>query len=202
MNNTYLDVDKMRIEVAILQEEIYAFEPGYGKFKIPTVMTQDVVARVNSSSSNIINKRNGNLGSSSVNIDNYIQLFVPLEYTFDYGAEKIPKGTKFLVAFIGANVNDGKIIGRYDESTNNVNEIIANWVIKIIKLDDREQKIINYSDEEDAKIRGDYTAKYTSLQEILGQNYNTLDSAISALSSSVETKINNLNTTLNNKYKY
>ena len=76
MNNTYLDVDKMRIEVAILQEEIYAFEPGYGKFKIPTIMTQDVVARVNSSSSNIINKRNGNLGSSTVNIDNYIQLFV------------------------------------------------------------------------------------------------------------------------------
>ena len=26
----------------------------------------------------------------------------------------IPKGTRFIVAYIGANVNDIKIIGRYD----------------------------------------------------------------------------------------
>ena len=44
----------------------------------------------------------------------YKKLKVPKEYTYFYEGDVMPAGTKFIVAFIGGNINDIKIIGRYD----------------------------------------------------------------------------------------
>lgn len=110
----YLDTDRMRIEIAVLQEDLDAKKAGWAKFVIPVIMTQDTVLRYTVSNTNILNKRNTTLSSSSVNIENMIDLYVPQEYTYFSGVDIIPAGTKFLVCFVGANVNDAKIIGRYD----------------------------------------------------------------------------------------
>ena len=47
-------------------------------------------------------------------MENTIEIKIPLEYTYFYDGYVIPAGTRFIVAYIGANVNDIKIIGRYD----------------------------------------------------------------------------------------
>ena len=109
-------LDNLRIEIAVLQHDIYAFSNTRARFKIPVVMTEDIVANLSISGNNIVNKTHGNMGSSSISINNTIELFVPIEYTSTMGVDIIPKGTKFIVAFVGANVNDAKIIGRYEES--------------------------------------------------------------------------------------
>ena len=118
MNN--LNIDHLRIEIAYLQEEILSSDPPKrAKFKIPVIMTEDRVTSLKTSNKNILNRSNGNISGSPINLDNTIELEVPLEYTFFYGAEKIPKDTRFLVTFVGGNVNDIKIIGRYDSAVSN-----------------------------------------------------------------------------------
>lgn len=116
MDMNYFENDRLRTEIAILQEDILAIAPGTAKFKIPAIMTEDVVAHISTGNKNILNKRNGNLSASAVNVKNTISLKVPLEYTYFYGSEIVPAGTRFIVAFIGANINDIKIIGRYDHN--------------------------------------------------------------------------------------
>ena len=118
MNN--LNIDHLRIEIAYLQEEILSSDPPKrAKFKIPVIMTEDRVTSLKTSNKNILNRSNGNISGSPINLDNTIELEVPLEYTFFYAAEKIPKETRFLVTFVGGNVNDIKIIGRYDSAVSN-----------------------------------------------------------------------------------
>lgn len=114
MNLNSFDFDRLRIEIAILQEDVLAKNPGVAKFKIPVIITEDTVSHIETSNSNIINRRNGNLSSSSINIENTIKLKIPTEFTYFYGKEIVPAGTRFLVAFVGGNINDIKIISRYD----------------------------------------------------------------------------------------
>lgn len=121
MNIGGLNIDGLRIEIAVLQEDIPANNPGTAKFKIPVLMTEDTVSHITASGSkNIINRRNGNISGFTVNIENTISLRIPLEYTYFYGKEIVPAGTKFLVVFVGANVNDIRIIGRYDFSDRDI----------------------------------------------------------------------------------
>ena len=118
MNN--LNIDHLRIEIAYLQEEIESSNPPRtAKFKIPVIMTENRVTSLKTSNKNILDRSNGNISGAPINLDNTIELEVPLEYTFFYGAEKIPKDTRFLVTFVGGNVNDIKIIGRYDSAVSN-----------------------------------------------------------------------------------
>ena len=108
MNN--LNIDHLRIEIAYLQEEILSSDPPKrAKFKIPVIMTEDRVTSLKTSNKNILNRSNGNISGSPINLDNTIELEVPLEYTFFYGAEKIPKDTRFLVTFVGGNVNSNML---------------------------------------------------------------------------------------------
>lgn len=109
-----LDIDGLRIEIAILLEDIPKKEIE-AKFKIPVLMTEDTISHITSSGSkNVINKRNANISGYSINIQDAISLKVPLEYIYFYNGDIIPAGTKFLVAFVGGNMNDIKIIARYD----------------------------------------------------------------------------------------
>ena len=114
MNINSFNKDNLRLEIAVLQEDIDPKNPGTARFKIPTLLTEDTIASIQTANTNIKNKVNGNLNTSSVNIENTIDIKVPLEYTYFYDGYVIPKDTRFIVAYIGANVNDIKIIGRYD----------------------------------------------------------------------------------------
>ena len=108
------DPDRMRIEIAILQDDLDAKKAGWARFKIPVIMTEDRVARFMTNNSNIVNKRNANLARAYIDIENTTELYVPQEFTYFAGVDVIPRGTRFLVCFVGGNVNDAKIIGRYD----------------------------------------------------------------------------------------
>ena len=113
-NGGFIDLDDLRMEIAFLLEDIDANNPGIAKFSIPVLSTEDNTGTYITNNNNIINDIKGNSAVAVVKIDNYIELRVPKEYTVFYGADTIPAGTRFIVAFIGGNVNDIKIIGRYD----------------------------------------------------------------------------------------
>ena len=114
MNINSFNKDNLRLEIAVLQEDRDPKNPGTARFKIPTLLTEDTIVSIQTTNTNIRNKVNGNLNTSGVNIENTIDIKVPLEYTYFYDGYIIPEGTRFIVAYIGANVNDIKIIGRYD----------------------------------------------------------------------------------------
>ena len=134
---SYLEHDNLRIEYAVLQEEIQAFIPTYAKFKVPSVMEE-----------------NNSIGDDSSE-DIYIELYVPYEYTFAWGDEYIPEGTRFLVASIGANINDMRIIGRYDRNIEvpNPSHKLAQYIIQLIMLKEREQAIFDFTYDNDTRIR-------------------------------------------------
>lgn len=106
MNNNNLNIDYLRIEIAILQEDVPSANPGRAKFKIPTIITENF--------SNMMNMRTNIMAGSTINIEDTITLNIPTEYTYFYGSDIVPAGTRFLVSFVGGNVNDIRIIGRYD----------------------------------------------------------------------------------------
>ena len=114
-SNNAVNLDYMRIEIATLLEPVKLKNPVKGKFKIPVIMTKDDVTTISTSTRNISNKSPGAARSSSIKSNNYIEIDIPMCFRFFFNdKKKIPKDTKFLVAFIGANVNDAKIIGIYD----------------------------------------------------------------------------------------
>lgn len=124
--------DELKIEIAYLQEDISSTKPTTAKFKIPTLVNSDQIDTIyNISNGNIINKSNGMLNTSYLNMDSTIDLYVPIEYIIFYGEDIIPAGTRFLVSFIAGNINDIKIIGRYDNSDKSNN--IIEYLKKLLK---------------------------------------------------------------------
>lgn len=112
-----LDKERLRIEIAVLQENVPANNPGTAKFKIPVLITENIVGHINLFN-NTINKKTGK--GTPVHAEDTVKLRIPLEYTYFYGEKVVPAGTKFIIAFVGANTNDIKIIGRYDHSSKDV----------------------------------------------------------------------------------
>lgn len=118
----YLDQDSLRVEIAILQDDIQSKNPGEARFVIPVLMGNDGLNAVYVSNRNLINKNSEMV--SAINITEFsdtITLKVPIEYTYFYGSDIVPKGTRFLIAFVGGNYNDIKIIGRYDDNESPTN---------------------------------------------------------------------------------
>ena len=109
-----INTSYFRTEIAILQEDINSQSPGIHKFKIPILSTEDTVGTVYTPMNNRANKNILKSTVAKTVFDNTINLRVPKEHTVFYGADIIPKGTRFIVTFVGGNVNDIKIIGRYD----------------------------------------------------------------------------------------
>lgn len=113
--SNYTPSNTLRLEIAFSQQVIDAHNPGYVDFIIPTLVPDVLNTRAYTPNYNISNKNavsTRSIGTTSIN--NLIRLKVPREYTEWYGADTIPIGTRFIVAFIGGNINDIKIIGRYD----------------------------------------------------------------------------------------
>lgn len=194
----------LRIEIAILQEELDAFVPKTAKFRIPCLMTENIVSNYSTSGANIVNRRNGNLGASTVSVNNTVELYVPYEFTFAYGDRTIPKDTKFIIAFIGANINDAKVIGRYNESKNaTISTNLSEYIKEIILLDKRLQEVIIHSDQEDNKIREYLDLQLIEVGESITNLSNTLSgdisSAVSAAKADITRDINNLRTSLETK---
>lgn len=117
-NSNYISESGIRIEFAILQESIPAGTFSIGKFKIPTLITATESGTISTSSKSIRNSNMTGTYSSSLHSSDIIKIPVPMEYTFFWGADGIvPAGTRFLVAYVGANVNEIAIIGRFDRGT-------------------------------------------------------------------------------------
>ena len=176
MNN--LDINHLRIEIAYLQEEIEsANPPTKAKFKIPVIMTEDRVTSLVTSNKNILNRSNGNISGSPIHLDNTIELPVPLEYTYFYGADKVPKDTRFLVAFVGANVNDIKIIGRYDSARSNeissltvINNTMSTYNDNVSSINKNYKEINSQNAQilEDLKIIEQYARDLEAVRRELG----------------------------------
>ena len=83
-------------------------------FKIPAIMTGEKVGTVYTPTKNSANKKIYKGTTTKTTFDDEITLKVPLEYTAFFGKRIVPKGTKFIVAFIGGDINNIRIVGRYD----------------------------------------------------------------------------------------
>ena len=113
--NEYVNLTNFRQEIAVLQETINKYDPPKdAKFVIPALMGKlgSTEKTIPNSSSNIKNKTN-NLGISKTTTSNYITLSVPKEYVINYPTKYVPKGTMFIVGFIGGDITSAKIVGRY-----------------------------------------------------------------------------------------
>lgn len=112
-----LDKERLRTEIAILQEDVPSNNPGIAKFKIPILITESINGHISITANTSFGKRSKS-NIISINSEDTIKLRIPTEYTYFYGAKIVPAGTRFIVTFVGANVNDIKIIGRYDYNEN------------------------------------------------------------------------------------
>ena len=85
--NSFMEQQNLQTEVAILQKKILAFKQCYAKLYIPALMGD---------------------------IDDFIDVPMPLHLSVTYGDKVIPKGTKLIIQAVSGNYNDIRIIGFYD----------------------------------------------------------------------------------------
>lgn len=111
---SYGNLDNFRQEIAVLQEEINKYNPpSNAKFIIPALMGNlGSEKTVPNRSSNILNSKN-NLGITKTTTSNYVTLAIPKEFVINYPKKYVPKGTMFIVGFIGGDITSAKIVGRY-----------------------------------------------------------------------------------------
>ena len=94
----------LQLEIAILQKKILSFKPCYAKLKIPALLGND--------------------------IDETVDLPMPLHLSVTYGDIIIPKGTKLLVQTVAGNYNELKIVGFYDKPKSyNFIELLKDYAI-------------------------------------------------------------------------
>ena len=110
----YTESYTLRTEIAILQEDVDAKNPSIHKFSIPALITNNNVNKLYTPTPNIVNKNILKSNTAVTTFDSTIDLRLPKEYTAYSDSDIIPKGTKFIVCFVGGNINDIRIIGRYD----------------------------------------------------------------------------------------
>lgn len=108
------------VHEAVLYETIDKYEEQGVKhpFFIPVLVPLETEEgkTININKSNIYNKDLQWLSTYTMTSERTIDLYLPKYLMMDYPKKYIPKGTKFLVVFVGGNLNNCKIIGRcYDE---------------------------------------------------------------------------------------
>lgn len=89
-----------KIEEAILMEDINKYFPGEAAFRLSSIvpLAEDISAPV--TRSNSANKNN-TFTTNSITTEQNVVLQIPKCITIDYKTKIIPKGTKFLVGFVG-----------------------------------------------------------------------------------------------------
>ena len=98
----YEDVDR--------NEEGDVKHPFFIKALVP--LEKEAGKTININKSNIYNKDRNWLATYSMTSEKTVNLVIPRYLKLDYPNEVIPKGTKFLVTFVGGNLNNCQIIGR------------------------------------------------------------------------------------------
>lgn len=190
--------NNLRIEIAVLQENVEAFKGRLAKFKIPVIMTNDISANIITSNINIVNRRNGNLSASQLNINNTIDLYLPYEHIFTYGEKIVPIGTRFLIAFVGANINDAKIIGRYDQSSSDLAAALSDYIIEIIKLDEREKTIKDKINIDIQTLTSNMNLQFDDIRNAMALSEQSLSAQIDNLRLDDESARNQLKESLEN----
>lgn len=105
-------------EVGIVLEDFKYTSKGkiYIPILTPTMKGDKPIKEKKSkgSTSNIVNY-NAKHGIKDCITSNYVELYVPtyIGYEIKNNKDMILKGTKFIISFIGGEVNDPKIIGLY-----------------------------------------------------------------------------------------
>ena len=125
----------IKIEVAILLEDISSKNNDVAKFRIPTIMNNDDITTVNTSSKNIKNRKTNK--GSKVDITNAIELPIPYHLKLFYGKKKIPKGTEFLVELSNDNIDNSRIIGLYDS------EVVEKYQWNYLQLERKVEALIH-----------------------------------------------------------
>lgn len=104
------------IHEAILYETINKYEnpeskhPFYIKALVP--LESEIGRTINVQRNNIMNKDLTMLSTDTMTSEITLDLFIPKYLINDYPDKYIPKGTKFIVCFIGGNINNCQLIGR------------------------------------------------------------------------------------------
>ena len=104
------------IHEALLYETIDKYEnpdikhPFYIKALVP--LESEVGRTISIQRNNIMNKDLTGLSTNMITSEITLDLYIPKNIIMDYPNKYIPKGTKFLVCFIGGNINNCQLIGR------------------------------------------------------------------------------------------
>jgi hypothetical protein len=104
------------VHEAILYECVDKYEeqglkhPFWIKALVPLETDQGHTININKA--NIYNKDKSWLSTYTMRSEKTIDLCIPKYLMLDFPKKYIPKGTRFLVAFVGGNLNDPQIIGR------------------------------------------------------------------------------------------
>lgn len=110
----YTNLSNFRQELAVLQEEINKYDPPTdAKFTIPALIGDNDSEQTTPNRLNNILNKNNDLGITRITTSNYVTLAVPKEYVINYPTKYVPKGTLFIVGFIGGDITSAKIVGRY-----------------------------------------------------------------------------------------
>lgn len=101
---------------AILYETVNKYEypmvkhPFYIKALVP--FETEVGRTINIQRSKIMNKSLSWLATDTMYSEITLDLYIPRYLLNDFTEKYIPKGTKFLVTFVGGNINNCQLIGR------------------------------------------------------------------------------------------
>ena len=108
-----LNPDYLRLEIATLLKDVPLKSKIVGKFKINTVVQKYETNRKMTKTSNIYNK---NVSSATIESKDSIDIPIPVHMRiFFNNGKSIPKGTRFIVGFVGADINNARIIALYDQ---------------------------------------------------------------------------------------
>lgn len=113
INNYYKDKKFEYPEIATLMEDVTKSNPS-GKFIIPILTPNKVTSKTykyDTAKLNTSNIKNDvNLYNTSISRQNYVTLTIP-KYMFT--SDSFSSGDKFIVVFVGGDVNKIRIIGVY-----------------------------------------------------------------------------------------
>lgn len=97
------------VEYAVLQQQVNKYFPGYAEFLLPCVPLAEELdipsPRQNSANKNDVFK------TTKVVTSKTITLQIPKDIVRDYKEKFIPAGTRFIVTFVGNDLNKPRIIG-------------------------------------------------------------------------------------------
>lgn len=119
MNNDYVEgVDLAYPQIAVLAEKCSKYSPGYRAFYIPALMGYKGQSlsndnRVPLNTSNLQND-NKNVGLNGYTLGSTIRLYIPQNVCAYAPADKhgiMHPGVKFLIVFVGGDINKPYIIG-------------------------------------------------------------------------------------------